>query len=188
MIKSKTDYLYFLESDKLSMVIKKDKPKLIGDECWKFTRLLRKVEYFTNCHKGLFRKAVLTFYRFKLRNLQIKLGFSIPINVFDAGIAIFHYGTIIINESAKIGRNCQIYNGTNIAQDVVIGDNVYIGPGAKILIGVQIADGVRIGANSVVTKSILEPNTTVAGTPAKKISDKGSFHPFGTELYKQSNL
>ncbi|MGE7587300.1 serine O-acetyltransferase [Peribacillus sp. NPDC101480] len=185
MIKNNKDYLYFLEADKLSMVINKRKPSLIGDECWKFTRLLRKVEYLTNCKKGLFGKVRLTFHRLRLRNLRMNLSLSIPINVFDAGMAIFHYGTIIINESARIGRNCQIYNGTNIAQDVVIGDNVYIGPGVKILIGVQIADGVRIGANSVISKSILEPNITVVGAPAKKISNKGSDHPFGTELIQQ---
>ncbi|MFE4238734.1 serine O-acetyltransferase [Peribacillus butanolivorans] len=182
MIKSKSDYLYFLEADRLSMDINKRKPSLIGDDCWKFTRLLRKVEYLTNCNTSYFGKIMLLFHRLKLHRARVKLSLTIPINAFDAGMAIFHYGTIIVNSDAKIGRNCQVYNGTNIAMNVVIGDNVYIAPGVKILVGVQIADGVRIGANSVVSKSILEPNITVVGSPAKKISDKGSNHPFGTEL------
>ena len=33
---------------------------------------------------------------------------------------------------------------------------------------------VVVGANSVVNKSISEPNTTVAGAPAKKVAAKGS--------------
>lgn len=116
--------------------------------------------------------------------MQISLGFTIPINVIGPGLALFHHGTIIINSKAKIGKNCQIYNGVNIAVNCVVGDNVYIGPGAKLLIGVHIADNVRIGANSVVSKSIDEPNITVAGVPATKISDKGSCHPRGTEIYE----
>lgn len=39
--------------------------------------------------------------------------------------------------------------------------------------GVRIADNVAIGANAVVNKDVLENDVTVAGVPAKKISDKG---------------
>lgn len=39
-----------------------------------------------------------------------------------------------------------------------------------------IADDVVIGANAVVTKDIAEPGITVAGIPAKKISNCGSYH------------
>ncbi len=55
-----------------------------------------------------------------------------------------------------------------------IGDRVYIGTGARIIGKIRIADDVVVGANSVVTKDILEPGTTWAGIPAKKIADKGS--------------
>ena len=40
--------------------------------------------------------------------------------------------------------------------------------------GIRIADGVCIGANAVVIKDILEPNITVGGIPARKISDNNS--------------
>ena len=49
-----------------------------------------------------------------------------------------------------------------------------IASGAKIFGNITIADGIVIGANSVVNKSFLEPNITIAGVPAKKISNKGS--------------
>ncbi|MDK0822926.1 serine O-acetyltransferase [Clostridium perfringens] len=105
--------------------------------------------------------------------MSVKLGFSIPINTIDEGVGIFHYGTIIINGNAKIGKRCHIHCHTNFADGVIIGNDVYIGPGVKILNNVKIADGIRIGANSVVNKNFLEPNITIAGVPAKKVSDKG---------------
>jgi serine O-acetyltransferase len=57
-----------------------------------------------------------------------------------------------------------------------IGNNVFIGPGAKIFGDIEIADNVAIGVNSVVNKSFLEPGITIAGIPAKKISNQGSGH------------
>ena len=54
------------------------------------------------------------FYRFKLRKLQIKLGFPIPSNVFGPGLSIAHYGTIVVSEHASIGCNCRIHVGVNI--------------------------------------------------------------------------
>jgi serine O-acetyltransferase len=56
----------------------------------------------------------------------------------------------------------------------IIGNNVYIGTGARILGNITIAHNVVIGANSVVTKSITEQGITVAGVPAKKISNVDS--------------
>ena len=46
-----------------------------------------------------------------------------------------------------------------------------LGIGCTLLGGITIADGVTVGAGAVVTKSFLEPGITVAGVPAKKISD-----------------
>ena len=56
----------------------------------------------------------------------------------------------------------------------IIGDNVFIASGARILGTVQIANNIAIGANAVVTKSFLEESITIAGVPAKKISDHDS--------------
>ena len=69
--------------------------------------------------------------------------------------------------------------GVTIGSDVEdkapkIGNNVFIAAGAKVLGGIRIADGVCIGANAVVIKDILEPNITVGGIPARKISDNNS--------------
>ena len=182
MIKNKKDYKYYLEADRFALKKDRKMPRLLGDEIWKFQRLLRKVEYYTNCKKGIVNKMIRYYYSYLLYRKGIKLGFSIPINVFDAGLNIAHYGTIVVNGRAKIGVNCRIHACTNIGMAAgndrnavpIIGNNVYIGPGAKIYGEIQIADNIAIGANSVVNKSFLTPNVTIAGAPAHAISNKGS--------------
>lgn len=54
-----------------------------------------------------------------------------------------------------------------------IGDYVYIGPGVKLYGKIQLGNHVAIGANAVVNKSF-QDNVTIAGIPAKIISNKGS--------------
>lgn len=189
LIESKDDLLYYLEADRLGMKkFNNRKPRFLLDEHWRYTVILRKIEYLTNCKKGLLWKTILYLYKFRLYRLSIKTGISIYHNSFGPGLALFHHGTIVVNPTAKIGRDCQIYCGTNIASNVVIGDKVFIAPGVVISDGVTIGDGVRIGANSVVTKSILQNNITVAGAPAIKVSNKGtdSHYVGGTERVREN--
>jgi len=190
VIQSKEDYLYYLEADRLSLDKTQKTPSFFGDEVWKFERLLRKVEYYTNCKKGLFWKLYLYLVKLKFNDLSIKLAFHIEPNVCGPGLALHHFG-VGIHGAAKIGANCRIQGGVNIGTKAgetsavpKIGDNVYIGPGAKIFGDITIADGIAIGANAVVNKSFLEPGISIGGIPAKKISDKGSegFLSKGTEL------
>ena len=111
--------------------------------------------------------------KYKFRKISVKLGFSIPINVFGPGLSLPHRGNIIINPQTSIGENCRIHVGVNIGahhdKAPRIGNNVYIGPGAIIFGDIEIADNVSIGANATVNKSVLEPNSVVAGTPAKVV-------------------
>ena len=88
---------------------------------------------------------------------------------------------IVVNSSARIGSNCRIHSGVVIGtkagysnKSPRIGNNVFIGPGAKIFGDIIVADGIAIGANAVVNNSFLEPNITIAGIPARKVSDNGS--------------
>jgi serine O-acetyltransferase len=181
VIQSKTDYLYYLEADRVQLGIEKWWPSIFINQRWKFERLLRKIEYFINCRNSPFWKPYIFFLMWRFRSLSIKLGFTVPPNVFGPGLAIAHRGTIIVNSAARIGKNCRIHTCVNIgtqagssAKAPKIGNNVYIGPGAKIFGEIEIADNIAIGANAVVNKSFLEPGITIAGVPAKKISDKGS--------------
>ncbi len=71
MIQSKEDYLFYLESDRLSSEIKEKYPPLLGMETWKFQRLLRKIEYYKNCKKGVFWKIYLFFLKWKFHKLFV---------------------------------------------------------------------------------------------------------------------
>ena len=151
MIKSKKDYQYYLKCDKIALGINKKFPLPIVDDIWRFERLLRKYEYYKNCSKTIFGKTYLLFLKLHYLKFSRKLGFSIPPNVFGAGLSIAHCGTIVVNSKAHIGKNCRIQECVNIGatngspKAATIGDNVFIGTGA------------------VVTKSF-EKNITVGGS------------------------
>ena len=91
------------------------------------------------------------------------------------GFRIVHGGPVVINSTCHIGDNVDIYQyttiGSNFDQAAHIGNEVYISPSVCIVENVHIGDGVTIGAGSVVVKDI-EAGVTVAGKPAKTISNK----------------
>lgn len=180
MITSKEEYQFYLEADTIALGIKEKKPGLLPT-VWKFQRLLRKIEYYKNCKNSFIWKPYLIFLSTQFHIMGIFFGFTVPPNVFGPGLAICHMGTIIINHTARVGANCRLHAMVSIGTQAgttdrapSIGNNIYIGPGAKIFGPIYIADGIAIGANSVVNKSFNEPNISIAGIPAKKISDKGS--------------
>ncbi len=181
MIQSKTDYKEYLKRDRIALEISNDsitskiKNLFFPNPIWKFQRLMRKLEYYTNCkNKGL-NKLYILYLRYRYRSISVKLNFSIPINVFGPGLSLVHYGTIIINHSTKIGANCRMHACVNIGasggeiQGPILGDNIYIAPGAKIFGKIRIANNTAIGANAVVNKSFEEEHTAIAGIPAKVI-------------------
>lgn len=184
MIENKFDYEEYLRADMKALQCDLYKPRWGGERyaIYSYQRLLRKCEYYTNCKKGIIYKPYILFLKYLFRQKSIKYGFSIPLNCFGKGLSIAHIGPIIINGGTRIGDNCRIHVGVNIGtaagfadKSPRIGNNVYIAPGAKLYGDIEIADGIVIGANSVVNKNFLTPNITIAGIPAKKISDKGSF-------------
>jgi serine O-acetyltransferase len=187
MINSKKDYYYCLEADRIALgFIHRKRPRLFitaGQEVWIFLRLLRKCEYWTNCliNKSIFYKMIFLLLKTILIKKAIKLNIIIPLNVFGPGLSIAHYGPIVVNSGAKVGENCRIHHCVTIGTEAgyagkapKIGNNCFIGPGVQMFGDIVIADNIAIGANSVVNRSFLETNITIAGVPAKKISDKGS--------------
>lgn len=182
MITSKEQLNEYLSADAKASNRKSVKAHLFGDEIWKFQISLRKLEYYSSLSKikKIFALPIIVFTKYRYHSLSIKLGFSIPINVFEKGLSIPHYGTIVVSHGARIGENCRIHEGVTIGATngsslaATIGDNVFIGSGAKIIGNVTIADRVCIGANAVVAASITEAGTTWGGVPARKISDRDS--------------
>jgi serine O-acetyltransferase len=177
MIKNKKDYIYYLQEDKKNLGINIKHPLfsdnimvLLTDPCWKFQRLMRRLEYWTNCKKHFLWRPYILFLRWKYQRLSIKLGFSIPINVFEEGLCIEHYGSIVVSRHAKIGKYCNIASCVNIGgsgSSAKIGDSCYIGPGVKIIKPVVLGNNVKIGANAVVNKNFDEDNIIIAGVPAR---------------------
>lgn len=101
-----------------------------------------------------------------------KTGICIPINTFGKGLGLFHYGTIIVNTTAKFGDYCVIQTCTVISKNVIGGDYVYIAPGVKINDDIKIGNNIILGQNAVITKDIIEDGTTWGGIPAKKYQIK----------------
>lgn len=179
MIKTKEDLKAYLLSDQKANYINKNRiihrfPLIYQN--MKIIYLMRKTEYFFNRNK----KIAFFLYKKRMQKLCTKLGIFLNINVFGPGLRIAHPFNIAVSGYAKIGSNCFIYQGVTIGVNEneqgapTIGNNVVIGAGAKIIGNIEIADNVCIGANAVVTKSILEPNTTWGGIPARKISNNSS--------------
>ncbi len=140
----------------------------------RFQLRLRRLEYLTNCRPWrLLSRAVLEVMN---HNLAVRLGVTIPKNVFGPGLCLVHRGTIVVNPAAKVGANCRIHPSTSIGDyngTPTLGDNVYIGPGAKLYGPITIGSNVAIGANAVVNTSFPD-NCTVGGIPARVLSDTGA--------------
>jgi serine O-acetyltransferase len=195
LIESKADYEFYLEADRIALAISRKRPKLIGDDIWKFQRLLRKAEYFENCKKDVLSRVYLSYLRFRIYRLSLTLGFLIPRNVFGPGLSLAHRGPIVVNDDVRVGENCRVSHCVTIGTSPSpvnlvprIGNNVFIGPGAVIVGQIEIADGIAIGANSYVDKSFTEQGITIAGVPARKVSNKGQKEAYirATEILRQT--
>ncbi len=136
--------------------------------------LLRKTEYYRNSGKGIWK-----LWNMRLQRMQNRYAIHIPLNTCAKGLYIMHVGPILLNSACVVGENCTFHMNTALVAGgtnndaPVLGRDIVIGIGAVVLGNTHIADGVAIGANAVVNKDVTEPNITVAGVPAKKISNKG---------------
>lgn len=192
MITSKQELNEFLERDRLALHQTRSHPRSFGDDVWKYQIRLRKTEWYWysgKCLRNPFNAVRFLISKCLLSRRALKLGFTIPINVFDKGLSIAHYGTIVVNDHSKVGQNCRIQECVNLGAtggnslSPTVGNNVFIGTGAKLIGGITVADGVSIAANAVVVKDILEPNTTWGGVPAKKLSNHGSKDFIDSRVY-----
>ena len=169
--------LYRISGDvKLKSLVK----HLLTGEGFKYNFWLR-TSMFLRGNK-LLKYTLFPFALIMLRHYTYKFGISIPVTTeIGSGFYIGHYGGIVVNGSAVIGKNCNISHGVTLGRAnrgknrgcPAIGDNVYIGPGAKIIGAVKVGNNVAVGANCVVAEDVPD-NSVVAGVPGKVISSNGS--------------
>jgi serine O-acetyltransferase len=172
---------------------------------FRYTFFMRTCKYLSN-YRLLFPLFLIS--RIALRHYSVKYGFQIPWQTdIGPGLAIGHYGAIIVNPNSKIGSNCNLSvgvllglnhrldkNGKSLGFSYpIVGDRVSIGNDAKLLGGVEISSDVLIGVGTIVTHNVA-PKCVVVGNPAKVISENGSaafvgsFHPFSHKYMSLQNI
>ena len=178
MIDSKERYKEYIRLDKIAHQIEHiSLYSYIRCDCLRFQLRLRKIEYLYNVRRhNPFCQIYRFFLEFINHRLSLKLGLTIPKNVFGPGLCIVHHGMVVVSDKAHVGRFCRIHPGTCIGDyngAPTLGDCVYIGPGAKLFGDIHIGDNVAIGANAVVNSSF-EGNQTIGGIPARHLSSRSS--------------
>lgn len=173
----------------MNEILQKDLFRYEGDKSRRFLTKLRYILFtpgyqFTYC----WRKASLAhnplsrlFWKVLHRICMFHTGIQIPVGTqIGEGFKIGHFGNIVINPSAVIGRNFSIAQGALIgnaqgkrAGVPTIGDNVICSANSLILGGVTIGNYVMIAPGAFVNFDVPD-NSIVIGNPGKIIQ---SDHP-----------
>jgi len=74
----------------------------------------------------------------------------------------------------------------NTPKPIIIGDHVWVGYNVKMTKGTEIANDTIIGTSTVVSGKFLEPNTIIAGNPAKVIKRNIKWDCRPTQMYKDT--
>lgn len=146
-----------------------------------FTPGFRYIFFLRKCQQSK-NSIVKVFWLVFLRLCMLRTGIQIPYHTkIKEGFRIAHFGNIVINPEAIIGKNFNIANGVTIGNASgkksgvpIIGDNVYVSANAVIVGGVKIGNDVLVAPNAFVNVDI--PNGAIAiGNPCKVIQkDKAS--------------
>lgn len=189
MITNKKILNLYLDADKFALGITRKIPIPFIDAVWIYERTLKKYEY----HKNVGHKLLQYLYSFFLNLRGQHLGFSISGNCFGPGLKINHYGLLIVNAKARIGKWCDIHQGVNIGENgyvdeidciinevPTIGDYCFIGPGAKIFGKCKLGNNVRVGTNAIVNKDV-QDDQTVYGIPQKNTPNKRNIITIATQ-------
>lgn len=151
MIESRADYRRYVHEDmealgastRFPLVTSANSMVWLTDPIARWERLLRRVEYWENCRRGALWKPIRMLLRWRFQRESARLGFSIPLNVCGPGLAILHYGSVVVSRHSSIGARCTLNSCVNIGARPGeraaprLGDGCYVGPGAKLWGGVH---------------------------------------------------
>lgn len=173
----------------MDAIIKDDLFRYIGDENKKIIKQLRYFLFTPGFqYIYLFRKAskasnpiIRLFWHFFMRLCMYKTGIQIPIGTsIDKGFRIVHFGHIVINPMAKIGKNFNISQGCLIGNAQgkkngapTIGDNVCMNANSIIIGGVSVGNNVLIAPGAFINFDVPD-NSIVIGNPGKIIPQSSS--------------
>ena len=179
MVKTKQELKFFLIADRIMNGRSPHRnlksvffEMIFPDYIMKYLSALRHCEYYAG---GYNLSRIVSEYRFK--RLGVKLGFSIARDVFDYGLVIPHYGTVVVGSGNTVGPYAVLHTGTCITTGKkVIGAGFYLSTGAKVLKDVKIGDNVNVGCNAVVYENVESSDSFVAGNPAQVIKDSQAWY------------
>ena len=124
---------------------------------FRFIYCLRKAQQFPKKHPlGL-------LFRLLLRRYSIKYGYQISAKTeIGPGFNLGHWGAVVVNPKAKIGKNCNLAHGVTLGQTnrgklkgfPILKDDVWVGTNAVIVGGITIGNNVLIAPNSYVTQDV----------------------------------
>ena len=108
-----------------------------------------------------------------VRTANVKFGHNV---IIMPGCLMMSAGGITIDDNVQIAANVQLISNNHdlekrwiiTCKPIHIQRGAWIGAGATIFPGITIGENAVVGAGSVVTHDV-EPNTIVAGNPAKLI-------------------
>lgn len=129
----------------------------------------------------LYSKKLYTLARIISQLARLVTGIEIhPGAKIGKGLFIDHGMGVVIGETAEIGDNCLLYQGTTLGgtgkdkgkRHPTLGDNVMVGAGAKVLGPIKVGNNVKIAANAVVLGDIPDDSTAV-GVPARVVRRRG---------------
>lgn len=161
--------------------------RYIGKDCIKFFVKLRFVLFTPAVSFILFFRKSQTggllkyFWMICHRLCMWNTGIQIPIETkIGEGFRIAHFGTIVINPDAVIGKNFTIAQGALIGSDIgkhagspVIGDNVFMFANSIVTGGVHIGNDVLIAPGAFCNFDVPD-NCIVLGNPGKIIQRDSS--------------
>lgn len=166
----------------MNKLIKKDLFRYVGNDCHRLLCRLRLILFTPACRYIFYFRKTQGGGVFKylwmclLRIQQIKTGIQIPYQTkIGEGFYIGHFGQIIVNENAVIGRDFNIAAGALVGASQgkrkgypTIGDNVKIGTNAIVIGKVLIGNNVLIAPGAFVNFDVPD-NSIVIGNPGQII-------------------